>query len=62
MRKAMPELKEIQDRYKNDRQKLGTETLKSTETWRKSGGCLPLLAQFPFFIALFFGLREMAGN
>ena len=61
MRKAMPELKEIQDRYKNDRQKLGTETLK---VYRKHGanplgGCLPLLAQFPFFIALFFGLREM---
>ena len=61
MRKAMPELKEIQDRYKNDRQKLGAETLK---VYRKHGanplgGCLPLLAQFPFFIALFFGLREM---
>ena len=61
MRKAMPELKEIQDRYKNDRQKLGTETLKVYKKHGANplGGCLPLLAQFPFFIALFFGLREM---
>jgi len=60
MRKAMPELKEIQDRYKNDRQKLGAETLK---VYRKHGanplgGCLPLLAQFPFFIALFFWFKR----
>ena len=61
MRKAMPELKEIQDRYKNDRQKLGAETLKVYKKHGANplGGCLPLLAQFPFFIALFFGLREM---
>ena len=61
MRKAMPELKEIQDRYKNDRQRLGAETLKVYKKYGANplGGCLPLLAQFPFFIALFFGLREM---
>ena len=61
MRKAMPELKEVQDRYKNDRQKIGTETLRIYRKYGANpiGGCLPLIAQLPFFVALFFGLREM---
>ena len=61
MRKAGPKLKEIQDRYKDDRQKLGQEMMKlyKTEKVNPMGGCLPIIAQMPFFIGFFFALREM---
>ena len=60
MRAITPELKSIQDRYKNDRQKLSSEmmALYKREGVNPLGGCFPLLASFPFFIALFFVLRE----
>jgi YidC/Oxa1 family membrane protein insertase len=61
MKKIQPEMKEIQQRYANDRQKLGAEmmALYKKHKVNPAGGCLPLLAQMPFFIAFFFGLREM---
>lgn len=60
MRRVQPELKRVQERYKNDRQKLGVEmmALYKKEGVNPMGGCLPMLASFPFFIALFFVLRE----
>ena len=60
MRALSPRLQEIQSRYKNDRQKLGQEMLSfyQKEKINPAGGCLPMLAQFPVFIALFFALRE----
>ena len=59
MRRVQPELQRIQERYKNDRQKLSMEmmTLYKKEGVNPMGGCLPMLASFPFFIALFFVLR-----
>ncbi len=50
-----PQRKAIEKKYKNDPQKVNQETM---ELWRKNkvnplGGCLPLLLQFPFIIALF---------
>ncbi|MHB0884785.1 MAG: YidC/Oxa1 family membrane protein insertase [Bacillota bacterium] len=50
-----PLRKAIEKKYKNDPQKVNQETM---ELWRKNkvnplGGCLPLLLQFPFIIALF---------
>jgi YidC/Oxa1 family membrane protein insertase len=61
MRKVAPEMKELQERYKNDRQKLGTETMALYKKHNANpvGGCLPMLAQMPFFIGFFFALREM---
>lgn len=61
LRKVQPEMKEIQARYANDRQKLGSEmmALYKKHNVNPAGGCLPLIAQMPFFIAFFFGLREM---
>ena len=52
MRAITPELKSIQDRYKNDRQKLSSEmmALYKREGVNPLGGCFPLLASFPFFI------------
>lgn len=60
MRALSPKLQELQGRYKNDRQKLGQEMLAfyQKEKINPAGGCLPMLAQFPVFIALFFALRE----
>ena len=60
MRRVQPELQRIQERHKNDRQKLSMEmmTLYKKEGVNPMGGCLPMLASFPFFIALFFVLRE----
>jgi YidC/Oxa1 family membrane protein insertase len=61
MRKVGPKMKELQDRYKDDRQRLSQEMMKlyKTEKVNPLGGCLPILAQMPFFIGFFFALREM---
>ena len=61
MRKVMPKMKELQDRYANDKQKLSQEmmTLYKKEGANPLGGCLPMIAQMPFFIGFFFALREM---
>jgi len=57
MRKLQPRLKILQERYKDDKQKLSQATM---ELYRKEGanpvsGCLPMLIQIP----IFFGLFEM---
>ena len=61
MRKVGPKMKEIQDRYKDDRQKVSAEVvaLYKKEGVNPLGGCLPIVAQMPFFIGFFFALREM---
>ena len=60
MRAAQPKLKEIQDRYKDDRAKLGAEmmALYKKEGINPAGGCFPMLLQMPVFISFFFCLRE----
>jgi YidC/Oxa1 family membrane protein insertase len=60
MRTAQPKLKEVQERYKDDKAKLGTEmmALYKKEGINPAGGCFPLLLQMPVFIAFFFCLRE----
>lgn len=55
MQKMQPEIKKLQEKYKNDREKLSQEQMK---LYREAGinplgGCLPLLIQFPIFIALY---------
>jgi YidC/Oxa1 family membrane protein insertase len=54
-------MKELQERYANDKQKLSQEmmALYKKEGANPLGGCLPMLAQMPFFIGFFFALREM---
>ena len=61
LRKITPELNEIKERYKNDRQAASTETMKVMKKHGANplGGCLPLFIQMPFFIGFFFALREM---
>ena len=56
-----PEMKEIQQKYKGDRQKLNEELMKfyKENNINPAASCLPLLAQFPVFIALYFTLQAL---
>ena len=60
MRLLQPKLLEIREKYKDDRQKAGAETMKlyKTEKVNPLGGFLPLLIQMPIFIALYWTLME----
>jgi len=61
MQQLQPEMKKIQTRYKDDRQKLNEELLKfyKENSINPMGGCLPLLAQMPVFIVLYTVLRGL---
>ncbi|MBF0275253.1 MAG: membrane protein insertase YidC [Nitrospinae bacterium] len=55
MKELTPQLKIIQERYKDDRQKLSEEmmSLYRTNKVNPMGGCLPMILQIPVFIALY---------
>lgn len=55
MQKLQPKIKDIQDRYKDDRQKMNEEVMKLYMKNNVSplGGCLPLLLQLPIIMALY---------
>jgi YidC/Oxa1 family membrane protein insertase len=55
-----PEMKKIQERYKEDRQRMNQEMMKFYQENKVNplGSCLPLLLQIPFFISLFYLLRS----
>jgi YidC/Oxa1 family membrane protein insertase len=55
-----PQMKEIQKKYKGDRQKLNEELMKfyKENNINPAASCLPLLAQFPVFIALYLTLKH----
>lgn len=55
MQEMAPMQKKLQEKYKNDKEKLNTELMKLYQDNKVNpmGGCLPLLIQFPFIIALF---------
>ena len=57
-----PQMKEIQRKYKGDRQRQNEELMKfyKENNINPMASCLPLLAQFPIFIALFYVLRSFA--
>jgi len=55
MQELQPEIKKLQEKYKNDKEKLNAATL---ELWKKhkitpAAGCLPLLIQLPILWAVF---------
>ena len=59
--KIQPELKKLQEKYKNDSQKLQQETM---ELYKKNGinplgGCIPTLLQMPFMLAMFAAFRNL---
>ncbi len=60
MRELMPKIQAIKERYGDDKQKLHQATM---DLYKKEkinplnlGGCLPMLIQIPFFIALYYVL------
>jgi YidC/Oxa1 family membrane protein insertase len=55
-----PEIKAIQQRYKDDKQRMNQEVMAfyQREKVNPLGSCLPLILQIPFFIALFYLLRS----
>jgi YidC/Oxa1 family membrane protein insertase len=55
-----PEMKKIQQQYKHDRQKMNAEMMAfyKENQINPAASCLPILAQFPIFIGLFFVLRD----
>ena len=65
MQTLQPEMKKIQERYKNDKQRQSEEMMK---LYKETGtnplsSCLPILAQSPFFFALYHVLNSIAiGN
>jgi YidC/Oxa1 family membrane protein insertase len=64
MQAHAPQMKEIQKKYKGDRQKLNEELMKfyKEKNINPASSCLPLLAQIPIFIGLFYTLRAFAKN
>jgi len=55
MQRIQPKLKELQEKYKNNKEKLQEETLKFYQEHKVNpfGGCLPTLLQMPVLIALY---------
>jgi len=58
MRRVQPRLKALQERYKDDKQRLGQATMEfyKKEKINPMGGCLPMLVQMPIFFALYYVL------
>jgi len=60
MKKLQPEMKKLQERYKNDPQ---AKTRAIMDLYRRHGvnplaGCLPILLQLPIFLGLYYALQE----
>ncbi len=55
LQRIQPKIKELQEKHKNDKEKLQEETLKFYQDNKVNpfGGCLPMLLQMPVFFALF---------
>ena len=55
MQKLQPKMKELQEKYKGDRQKLSQETMALYRTHKINpmSGCLPMLIQIPVFFGLY---------
>src|SRR5206468_3082808 len=57
-----PQMKEIQRKYKGDRQKLNEELMKfyKENSINPAASCLPLAAQIPVFFSLYFVLKNFS--
>ncbi|HEY6779856.1 MAG TPA: YidC/Oxa1 family membrane protein insertase [Thermoleophilaceae bacterium] len=60
LQQLQPEIKRIQARYKDDKQRMNQEVMAfyQREKVNPLGSCLPLVLQIPFFISLFALLRS----
>jgi YidC/Oxa1 family membrane protein insertase len=55
-----PQIKELQEKYKNDKQRMQQEMMRFYKENKVNpfASCIPLLAQLPVFITLFYTLRH----
>jgi len=62
MQRFAPQMKEIQKKYKGDRQRLNEELMKfyKENNINPAASCLPLLAQIPVFIGLYYTLNTFS--
>jgi YidC/Oxa1 family membrane protein insertase len=60
MQAFLPEMKEIQKKYKGDKQKQNEELMKFYREHQinPAASCLPMLVQIPIFFALYFVLKD----
>lgn len=60
MKRLQPEIARVQQKYKDDPKRLNAElmALYKSKGANPLGGCLPMLAQMPVFVALFNALRN----
>jgi YidC/Oxa1 family membrane protein insertase len=60
LQRLAPDIKELQAKYKDDRQRLNQEMMKFYQENKVNpfGSCLPLVMQLPVFFALFYMLRK----
>src|ERR1700729_787419 len=60
MQRLQPQMKEIQAKYKEDKQRQQQEMMKfyKENNVNPLASCLPLVAQLPVFISLFYMLRQ----
>lgn len=60
MQEIQPKVKALQEKYKDDKEKLNVKMMELYKEHNVNplGGCLPLLVQFPIIIGLFTALRE----
>ncbi|HEX3613993.1 MAG TPA: membrane protein insertase YidC [Sporichthyaceae bacterium] len=64
MQVLQPEIKKIQERYKGDRERISQELMKLYKEHNTNplASCLPVLAQSPFFLALYRVLSKISGG
>lgn len=60
MMELQPKMKAIQEKYKDDKQRLNMElaNLYKSEGVNPLAGCLPLVLQMPIMIGIFYGIRD----
>src|SRR3954471_18928245 len=60
LQRLQPKIKELQARYKDDKQRLNQEMMGFYKEHKVNplSSCLPVLLQLPFFLALFYMLRH----
>src|SRR3954452_6832346 len=60
LQRIAPHLKVLQEKYKGDKQRLQQETMKFYQEHKVNpfASCLPLVAQLPVFLSLFYMLRK----
>ncbi len=65
MQELQPKIKELQKKYKNDRQRLSQETMALYQQYQINplAGCLPMIIQIPIFFGVYRAIANLsAGN